>query len=77
MCEDIDWVQMIQDRDQWMNLVISVLNLQVSCKGKSLFTNSATVSNGGFGSMELGSNIDHMLWRILRHNRVYDIENRN
>jgi hypothetical protein len=29
-CENVDWSDLVQDRDQWQHLVNTVMNLQVT-----------------------------------------------
>jgi hypothetical protein len=36
-CEDLDWIHLAQDRDQWRVLVNMVINFRIPIKGREFF----------------------------------------
>jgi hypothetical protein len=43
MCEDVDWILLSQDRDQWQTLVNTVMKFQVPLSKITLFHRMLTV----------------------------------
>jgi hypothetical protein len=76
--EGLDWVGLVQDRDNWQVVVIAALNLRVSIKcGEFIDYLGTWLLKGGLCSMKLVSRVAvlHNWWRRYIH--IYILENNN
>jgi hypothetical protein len=74
-CEGVDWIQLTQDRNQWLALMNTVMNLRVSYNAANFLTTRANISFSKILMLHGIRCICENIFCFYRVNFVWKIEN--